>query len=71
MDNLELLSDDELRRRLLQYGFENLPITQVCLCDSVWRANGFEWVESNQKFTFLDNSQDSDQKVEESYVQCK
>ncbi|CAG9806216.1 unnamed protein product [Chironomus riparius] len=27
MDNLELLSDDELRRRLLQYGFPNLPIT--------------------------------------------
>lgn len=29
MDNLDLLSDDELRRRLLQYGFENLPITQT------------------------------------------
>lgn len=29
MDNLELLSDDELRRRLLQYGFPNLPITQT------------------------------------------
>ncbi|KAG5680384.1 hypothetical protein PVAND_009893 [Polypedilum vanderplanki] len=29
MDNLELLTDDELRRRLLQYGFPNLPITQT------------------------------------------
>lgn len=29
MDNLELLSDDELRRRLLQYGFANLPITET------------------------------------------
>lgn len=29
MDNLDLLSDDELRRRLLQYGFQNLPITQT------------------------------------------
>lgn len=29
MDNLELLSDDDLRIRLLQYGFENLPITQT------------------------------------------
>lgn len=29
MDNLEILSDDELRRRLLQYGFPNLPITQT------------------------------------------
>lgn len=29
MDNLDLLSDDELRRRLLQYGFPNLPITQT------------------------------------------
>lgn len=29
MENLEILSDDELRRRLLQYGFENLPITQT------------------------------------------
>jgi inner nuclear membrane protein Man1 len=29
MDNLELLSDDELRVKLLQYGFANLPITQT------------------------------------------
>lgn len=29
MDNLDLLTDDELRRRLLQYGFANLPITQT------------------------------------------
>lgn len=29
MDNFELLSDDELRIKLLQYGFENLPITQT------------------------------------------
>lgn len=29
MDNLDLLSDDELRIRLLQYGFANLPITQT------------------------------------------
>lgn len=29
MDNLDHLSDDELRVRLLQYGFENLPITQT------------------------------------------
>lgn len=29
MDNLELLTDDELRIRLLQYGFPNLPITQT------------------------------------------
>lgn len=29
MDNLDLLSDDELRRRLLQYGFANLPITET------------------------------------------
>ncbi|XP_039446467.1 uncharacterized protein LOC120425904 isoform X2 [Culex pipiens pallens] len=27
MDNLDLLSDDELRLRLMQYGFQNLPIT--------------------------------------------
>lgn len=27
MDNLDLLSDDELRHRLIQYGFQNLPIT--------------------------------------------
>lgn len=27
MDNLDLLSDDELRHRLFQYGFQNLPIT--------------------------------------------
>lgn len=27
MDNLELLSDSELRTRLVQYGFPNLPIT--------------------------------------------
>ncbi|XP_053688675.1 inner nuclear membrane protein Man1 [Sabethes cyaneus] len=27
MDNLELLSDDELRLRLMQYGFQNLPVT--------------------------------------------
>ena len=29
MDNLDILSDDELRRRLLQYGFANLPITDT------------------------------------------
>lgn len=29
MDSLDILSDDELRRRLLQYGFPNLPITQT------------------------------------------
>lgn len=29
MDTLELLSDDELRIRLMQYGFANLPITQT------------------------------------------
>lgn len=29
MDKLELLSDDELRVKLLQYGFANLPITQT------------------------------------------
>jgi inner nuclear membrane protein Man1 len=29
MDNLELLSDDQLRLRLLQYGFANLPITET------------------------------------------
>lgn len=29
MDNFELLSDDQLRLRLLQYGFANLPITQT------------------------------------------
>lgn len=29
MDKLELLSDDELRVQLLQYGFANLPITQT------------------------------------------
>lgn len=29
MDNLDRLSDDELRVRLLQYGFANLPITQT------------------------------------------
>lgn len=29
MDNLELLSDDDLKRRLLQYGFPNLPITST------------------------------------------
>ena len=29
MDNLELLSNDELRLRLLQYGFANLPVTQT------------------------------------------
>lgn len=27
MDNLDLLTDDELRHRLFQYGFQNLPIT--------------------------------------------
>uniref|UniRef100_A0A8D8P2U5 (northern house mosquito) hypothetical protein n=1 Tax=Culex pipiens TaxID=7175 RepID=A0A8D8P2U5_CULPI len=27
MDNLDLLTDDELRLRLMQYGFQNLPIT--------------------------------------------
>lgn len=27
MDNLEMLSDEELRLRLLQYGFPNLPVT--------------------------------------------
>ncbi|XP_065082075.1 inner nuclear membrane protein Man1 [Ochlerotatus camptorhynchus] len=27
MDNLDLLTDDELRHRLIQYGFQNLPIT--------------------------------------------
>lgn len=27
MDSLDRLSDDELRLRLLQYGFQNLPIT--------------------------------------------
>ncbi|XP_055601579.1 inner nuclear membrane protein Man1 [Uranotaenia lowii] len=27
MDNLDLLSDDELRHRLVQYGFQNLPVT--------------------------------------------
>lgn len=27
MDNLETLSDEELRLRLLQYGFPNLPVT--------------------------------------------
>lgn len=29
MDNLELLSDDQLRLRLIEYGFANLPITQT------------------------------------------
>ncbi|CRK92380.1 CLUMA_CG005937, isoform A, partial [Clunio marinus] len=29
MDNLDFLSDDELRLRLIQYGFANLPITQT------------------------------------------
>lgn len=29
MDNLEQLSDDELRRRLLQFGFPNLPVTST------------------------------------------
>lgn len=29
MENFELLSDDELRVKLLQYGFANLPITQT------------------------------------------
>ncbi|XP_058460474.1 inner nuclear membrane protein Man1 [Malaya genurostris] len=29
MDNLELLSDDELRLRLMQYGFQNLPVTNT------------------------------------------
>lgn len=29
MDNLESLSNDELRSRLLQYGFPNLPVTQT------------------------------------------
>ncbi|XP_062553661.1 inner nuclear membrane protein Man1 [Armigeres subalbatus] len=27
MDNLDVLTDDELRHRLMQYGFQNLPIT--------------------------------------------
>lgn len=27
MDNLDVLTDDELRHRLIQYGFQNLPIT--------------------------------------------
>lgn len=29
MDNFDLMSDDDLRIRLLQYGFPNLPITQT------------------------------------------
>lgn len=29
MDNLDQLSDDELRRRLLQFGFPNLPVTST------------------------------------------
>lgn len=29
MDNLEQVSDDELRRRLLQYGLPNLPVTST------------------------------------------
>ena len=29
MDNLDVLSNDELRLRLLQYGFANLPVTQT------------------------------------------
>lgn len=29
MDNLELLTDDQLRLRLVQYGFANLPITET------------------------------------------
>lgn len=29
MDNLEALSDNELRHRLLQYGFPNLPVTDT------------------------------------------
>ncbi|XP_058838717.1 inner nuclear membrane protein Man1 [Topomyia yanbarensis] len=29
MDNLDLLSDDELRLRLVQYGFQNLPVTNT------------------------------------------
>lgn len=29
MDNLDRLSDDELRRRLLQYGFPNYPVTST------------------------------------------
>lgn len=29
MDQLELLSNDELRLRLLEYGFPNLPVTQT------------------------------------------
>lgn len=29
MDNLDTLSDDELRRRLMQFGFPNLPVTST------------------------------------------
>ncbi|XP_055625022.1 inner nuclear membrane protein Man1 [Toxorhynchites rutilus septentrionalis] len=29
MDNLDLLSDEELRLRLMQYGFQNMPVTST------------------------------------------